>query len=101
MKCYPTRYRAETITVLNGVTTITLPSTSEIEAVNVYEIGLFTVVPSGTDGTQLVITNGTVTGSVMKANGNYFRPLPLCSRTILCVQYFDDPAHFQILAKRR
>lgn len=98
---YPTRYRASEIAVAEGVTTITLPATSEILPGGVYDIGLFTAIPDGTDGTQIEITNGTVTANVMKGNGNYFRPLPLLSRTILRVQYFDDPAHFQIIGVRR
>lgn len=98
---YPTRIRATTVAVAAGVTTITIPTTPEIAAGGVYDIALFTSIPSGTDGTQLAITNGTVTGNVMRGNGNYYRPLPLLSRTILRVQYLDDPAHFQILSVRR
>ena len=101
-KCnYPQRYRAETITVATGTTTITLPATAEIEAGNVYDILLATVIPAGTDGTNISITNGTQTGAVMRRNGNYYRPIPLTSRTILRVQFFDDPAHFQLIAIKR
>jgi hypothetical protein len=42
-----------------------------------------------------------VTGNIMICNGNYFRPLPLRSRTVLRVQYLDDPAHFQLISVKR
>lgn len=91
------RYRAQSIAVATGVTTITLPTTAEITAGDVFDILLSTAIPDGTDGTQVSITNGTVTGNLMNGNGNYLRPLPLTSRTVLRVQYLADPAHFQIL----
>ena len=94
---YIPRIRATTVAVAAGVTTITVPATPEIIDGGVYDILLATTIPDGTDGTQLSVTNGTVTGSVMNGNGNYFRPLPLRSRTILRVQYLADPAHFQII----
>ena len=102
-KVYPPIIRATTVATTAGVTTITIPTTSEIISGGVYNILLATTIPNGTDGTQLIITNGTVTGSVFMGNGNYFRPLPLRSRTVLTVQYLDDPNHFQILPppKRR
>lgn len=95
---YIPRIRAEEIAVATGVTTITVGATPEIIDGGVYDIVLSTAVPDGTDGTQLSITNGTVTGDVMNGNGNYFRPLPLRSRTVLRVQYLADPSHFQILS---
>lgn len=98
---FPRLFRATTVEVADGVTTITIPSSPEINAGDVIDVGLFATIPIGTDGTELTITNGTVTGNVMACNGNYFRPLPLTSRTILRVQYFGDPAHFQILGIRR
>lgn len=102
MKCslYPPFIRASSVAVAAGVTTITVPATVDIEAGNVYNILLATPIPDGTDGTQISITNGTVTGTVMKYNGNYARANPLTSRSYLPVQFFDDPAHFQILKKR-
>lgn len=96
-KCYPPLIRASSIAVASGVTTITVASTQTFEVGKVYNILLATTIPTGTDGTELSITNGTTTGSVMQGNGNYFRPLPLRSRTILTIQYFDDPVHFQII----
>lgn len=95
--CFPVLVRASEIAVAEGATTITLPSTVDIKPGEVMDIGLFTAIPAGTDGTTLSITNGTVTGFVMAPNGNYFRPLPLTSRTILRVQWLDDPSHFQAL----
>lgn len=90
--------RATGIAVAAGVTTVTVGATPEIIDGGVYDIVLSTAIPDGTDGTQLSITNGTVTGNVMNGNGNYFRPLPLRSRTVLRVQFLADPAHFQILS---
>lgn len=89
--------RATTVAVAAGVTTITLPETPEIVAGDVVDILLATAIPDGTDGTQISITNGTVTGNLLNGNGNYLRPYPLTSRTVLRVQYLADPAHFQIL----
>ena len=97
---YPPLIRASGIAVATGVTTITVPSTVEIVPGGVYNILLATPIPEGTDGTQISVTNGTVTGTVMKSNGNYARANPLTSRSVLLVQFFDDPAHFQILRPR-
>jgi hypothetical protein len=91
------RYRATEIAVAEGVTTITISATPEINPGDVLEVLLASPVPDGTDGTQVTITNGTVTGPLMNGNGNYFRPLPLTSRTVFLVQFLDDPSHFQIL----
>lgn len=92
-----TRYRASTVAVTAGVTTITIPATPEINPGDVFEVLLATPIPDGTDGTQITITNGTITGDLMNGNGNYYRPTPLTSRTIFLVQFLDDPYHFQIL----
>ena len=97
MNCNVTRFRATEVEVAAGVTTITIPASPEINPGDVFEVLLASPIPDGTDGTQVTITNGTVTGDLMNGNGNYFRPLPLTSRTIFLVQYLDDPAHFQIL----
>lgn len=91
------RYRATTVTVTAGVATITIPTASEINNGDVVDVLLATSIPEGTDGAQLVITNGTLTASVMNGNGNYLRFYPLTSRTVLRVQYLSDPSHFQII----
>lgn len=98
-KCRPniTMIRADSVAVATGTTTITLPATPEIAAGDVIDILLATAVPSGTDGTQISITNGTITGSLLNGNGNYLRLDQLTSRTVLRVQYLGDPAHFQII----
>ena len=77
--------------------TITIPATPAINNGDVVDIQLFTSIPDGTDGAQLVITNGTTSTSVMNGNGNYLRFYPLTSRTILRVQYLNDPIHYQII----
>jgi len=98
---FPTRIRATEVAVDAGATTITLPATPEINPGDVVDVQLYTAIPDGTDGTTLTIDNGTANGFVMSCNGNYYRPLPLRSRTILRVQYLDDPEHFQLIAIRR
>ena len=98
--CIP-RIRATAITSEAGATTITIPATPEIIPGQIYDIGLFTAIPADTDGSTLTITNGTETGFVLNAIGNYFRPLPLRSRTILRVMYLDDPAHWQLIGIKR
>lgn len=99
-KCNLTLVKATAVATTSGATTITVPSTQDFSVGNVYNILLSTPIPSDTDGTTLTITNGTISGNVMRRNGNYFRPLPLKSRTVLTVQYFDDPIHFQIIKVR-
>lgn len=99
-KCNIPLVRAESVATASGVTTVTLSAATEFTAGRVYNILLATPIPDGTDGTTLAVTNGTDSGNIMRRNGNYFRALPLRSRTVLAVQYFDDPAHFQILKVR-
>ena len=91
------RYRATSVAVAAGVTTITIPASPVINPGDVIEVLLATPIPAGTDGTQITITNGTVTGDLMNGNGNYFRPTPLTSRTVFLVQFLNDPSHWQIL----
>lgn len=97
---YPVRTRASSVAVAEGTTTVTIPATITPAPGLVYEILLATPIPDGTDGTQIVITNGTVSGTVMNCIGNYYRAYPLTSRSILRVQFFDAPAHWQILNPR-
>ncbi|MBO7123179.1 MAG: hypothetical protein J6V90_07875 [Treponema sp.] len=94
--CIP-RIRATAVAVAAGVTTVTLPATPTIEPGEIVDILLATAIPDGTDGTQITITNGTVTGSLMNGNGNYLRPYPLNSRIVIRAQFLSDPAHFQIV----
>ena len=91
------RFRATGITVADGVATISIPTTATINNGDIVEILLATSIPDGTDGAELVISNGTVSASVFNGNGNYLRFYPLTSRTILQVQMLDDPLHFQII----
>jgi hypothetical protein len=89
--------RASSVAVADGVATITIPATATINSGDIVDILLATSIPEGTDGAELVITNGTITASVMNGNGNYLRFYPLTSRTVLQVQYLTDPNHFQII----
>ena len=93
--CIP-RFRASSVAVASGTTTITVPSSAEITNGAIIDILLATPIPDGTDGTQISITNGKVTGNLMNGNGNYLRP-PITSRTVIRCQYLSDPAHFQII----
>lgn len=94
--CIP-RFRANSVAVDAGITTITLPATAELSNGEVFDILLATAIPDGTDGTQLEITNGTITGSLFNGNGNYLRMSPLTSRIVIRCQMLDDPLHFQII----
>lgn len=89
--------RATSVTVTGGVATITIPTAPTVDNGEVVDILLATSIPDGTDGAQLVISNGTSTVSVMNGNGNYLRFYPLTSRTVLRVQYLNDPVHYQII----
>ena len=91
------RFRAESIAVADGVATITIPTTAEIQNGQIIDVLLDTSIPEGTDGAELVITNGTISDPVFNGNGNYLRFYPLTSRTVLRVQYLTDPTHFQII----
>jgi len=99
MCCDPNiaQIRASSVEVADGVATITIPATTTINSGDIVDILLATSIPEGTDGAELVITNGTITASVMNGNGNYLRFYPLTSRTVLQVQYLSDPSHFQII----
>lgn len=99
-KCNLILTKATEVTTASGATVITVSSTQDFSAGGIYNILLSTPIPSETDGTTLTITNGSISGNIMRRNGNYFRPLPLKSRTVLTVQYFDDPTHFQIVKIR-
>lgn len=98
-ECNPSipRLRASSVAVATGTTTVTVPATPAITAGMIVDVLLASAIPDGTDGTEITITNGTVSGSLMNGNGNYLRLSPLTSRTVLRVQYLDDPAHFQIV----
>ncbi len=93
-----TKIKASSVAVADSVTTVTLPASTAISSGDVIDVILATAIPSGTDGTQISITNGTVTASLMNGNGNYLRAYPLTSRTVLRCQYLSDPAHFQIIS---
>ena len=98
---YPQKIEAVSIATASGITTVTLPSTFTPEAGSVYDIYLSKQIPALVDGTRISLTNGTVDGTVMAPNGNYYRAFPFTSRSVLRVQYFDDPSHYQILGSRR
>ena len=82
-------------------TTITVPSTVNFTAGVTYDILLSAQIPAGTDGTIVVITNSTDEGELYQFGiGNYARARNLGSRKIIRVQFFDDPAHFNLVCVR-
>lgn len=97
---YPIKVRATSLTVAGGVSTVTLPATVTPMAGFTYDIILSTPIPEGTEGTQISITNGTVTGTLYWCTGNYKRAHNLSSRTVIRAQFFDDPAHFLFIPRR-
>ena len=102
---YYQRVTAESITVSGtgstAETTITLPATFTPAAGCMYDILISAQVPAGTDGTILVLTNGTIEGNVYQVkNGNYARCRALGWRKVLRVQFLDDPAHYNLLGVR-
>lgn len=85
---------AVSITTSGGVTTITLPADVSFVNGSAYPVGIFVPVPSGTNGTQINVTNGTVTYVVMNRLANHWRPCRALQRgTILRLRYLDDPGH--------
>ena len=92
------KIRVESIAIADGVATLTIPTTAVINDGDIVDVQLFTSIPDGTDGAEIIISNGgTVASPVMNGNGKYLRLSPITSRTILRVQYLSDPDHFQIL----
>lgn len=85
---------ASSVTTTDGVTTITVPSTVEFANRTNYCIALLLPIPAGTNGTQINITNGKNTYSVMNNLANYWRPCcALQNRNILRVRFLNDPDH--------
>lgn len=102
---YIERVTAESIAVSGtgstAETTITVPSTFNPVAGCTYDILISAQVPSETDGTIITITNGTVEASLYQSfTGNYVRARNLGWRKVLRVAFFDDPAHFNLVAVR-
>lgn len=99
------RVTAESIAVSGtgnaAVTTITVPSTFTPVAGAVYDILISAQVPDETDGTIVAISNGTDTWELFQGmTGNYARSRRLGWRKVIRVVFFDDPAHFNLIAVR-
>lgn len=102
---YVQRITAESITVSGtgntAETTITVPESFTPVAGGIYDILLSAQIPAGTDGTIITITNGTDEGNLFqRITGNYARARCLGCRKVIRVQYFDDPAHYNLLGVR-
>jgi len=102
---YVQRVTAESIAVSGtgstAETTITVPATFTPASGGIYDVLVSAQVPAGTDGTILVISNGTEEGNVLQRwNGNYARCRELGWRKVIRVQFLDDPAHYNLLGVR-
>ena len=100
------RVTAESIAVSGtgstAETTITVPSTFEPVAGTMYDFLMSAQVPAATDGTIIVITNGTDEWQLLQSmTGNYVRARQLGWRRVIRAAFFDDPAHFNFVAVRR
>lgn len=90
----PNMIIASSITTSGGITTITIAAGTTFKNKVCYCIGLFSTIPAGTNGTQINITDGSTTWTIMNRVANYWRPCcGLCNGT-LKVKFFNDPAHF-------
>lgn len=98
---YIPRVNAETITVTgtgaDASTAITLPSTFTPADGCIYDVLIKTQVPAGTDGTYITIAGDPL---MKRSDGNYARSRGLGWRKVLRVQYFSDPAHYNLIAVR-
>ena len=92
MSCKKCILKAQEIILEGGVYLITLPDKSlenlcSCEQINV---GLFTSIPIDTLCNRIIITDGKKELIVAK-NNQYFRPKTLHCRSILVLEYRDDP----------
>ena len=102
---YIQRVTAESIAVSGTGTTaetiITVPASFTPVAGGIYDVLISAQVPSGTDRTILVRSNGTDDGTVyQRMSGNYARCIGLGWRKVIRVQFLDDPAHYNLLGVR-
>lgn len=102
---YIKRLTAQSIAVTGAgntaVTTVTVPATFTPAGGCIYDILISAQVPEGTDGTIFAISDGTTTWNVyQRSTGNYSRCRGLSWRKVVRVQFFDDPAHFNLLMIR-
>lgn len=79
------------------VTTVTLPSDFTPTAGTIYDFLINAQVPTGTDGTILSLGGADL---LQRATGNYARARNLAWRKVIRAVYFDDPAHYALLAVR-
>ena len=98
---YIPRITAETITVsgtgADASTAITLPATFTPATGGIYDILLKTQIPEGTNGTYITIAGDPL---MERMTGDYARSRGLGWRKVLRVQYFSDPAHYNLIAVR-
>jgi hypothetical protein len=83
------------ITSSGGITTVTIPVGTTFTACKSYTLAINVVVPAGTNGTQINVTDGTTTYTIFNRCANYWRPCyGLRTRSCLRLKYLNDPAHF-------
>lgn len=90
-----------TAAVAAGVTTLTLPASFTPMNGGIYDIPLSVAIPDGTNGTEISITNGTVTGNLLNRLGSNVRMGTLSAGTTLRVMYLEDPSHWNLISVRR
>lgn len=89
-----------TVAVAAEVTTITLPATFVPMNGCIYDISLEAAIPTGTNGTVITITNGTITGNLLNRLGSNVRMGELNAQWILRVMFLADPNHYNLLSRR-
>lgn len=90
----------ESITVAAGVATVTLPATFEPVQGGIYDVPLSVAIPDGTNGAEIVITNGTTTGSLLNRLGSNVRMGTLNAQWILRIMFLEDPDHWNLISRR-
>ncbi len=90
-----------TVDAASGTTTVTLPATFTPVAGGIYDIPLTAVIPTGTSGTVITITNTATPGNLLNRLGNNVRLGALLPSMVLRVMYLSDPSHYNLISVRR
>ena len=95
------RIKAEEILVEPGIITIIVPDGTEFKDGCCYEICLFKNIPVADNCSQIIVQNDVAKYEVFTNNANWWRPCKLNCRSILELQFCDDPDHFLILGVKK
>lgn len=88
--------RAESITLAGTILTVTVPADTDLTTLGCLRIGIFTTIPNTVSCANINVTNGTTTLSILKDDGDYWRPSRLCCRSIIRTRVLTDPPHLLI-----